>query len=147
MDYRTGRDVFDVVDGGQNTVGEVEITGAALVNRLDGDVNLLKHVSDDYTEEVADAAIGREKAADGGRATNWVVDAYETADKKFGDFLPTLTEDAGWEDLFSKGLPMTASNGTVWNCLGYVRENTNRIQGADELRRYATGVVFRRNTM
>ena len=121
VDYRTGRDVFDVVDGGQNTVGEVEITGAALVNRLDGDVNLLKHVSDDYTEEVADAAIGREKAADGGRATNWVVDAYETADKKFGDFLPKLTEDAGWEDLFSKGLPMTASNGTEWNCLGYVR--------------------------
>lgn len=143
VDYRTGRDVFDVVDGGQNTVGEVEITGAALVNRLDGDVNLLKHVSDDYTEEVADAAIGRGEAADGGRATNWVVDAYETADKKFGDFLPTLTEDAGWEDLFSKGLPMTASNGTKWNCLGYVRENTNRIQGADELRRYATGVVFR----
>ena len=123
VDYRTGQDVFDVVDGGQNTVGEVEITGAALVNRLDGHVNLLKHVSDDYTEEVADAAIGREEAADGGRATNWVVDAYETADKKFGDFLPTLTEDAGWEDLFSKGLPMTASNGTEWNCLGYVREN------------------------
>ena len=73
VDYRTGRDVFDVVDGGQDTVGEVEITGAALVNRLDGDVNLLKHVSDDYTEEVADAAIGREKAADGGRArrTGW----------------------------------------------------------------------------
>lgn len=143
VDYRTLQDEFDVVDGQQAVVGNVKIIGAALVNRLDGHVNLLKHVSDDYTEEVADAAIGREEAADGGYAVNWVVDAYETTDKKFGDFLPTLTKDAGWEDLFSEGLPMTASDGTEWNCLGYVRENTNRIQGADELRRYATGVVFR----
>lgn len=145
VDYRTKEEAFPVTDSQGQAVGEVTVLGAAIVNQLEGNVNLFKHVSpsEDYPQAVSEASVGRETAGADGMPTNWVVDAYPGKDKPFTCFLPTLTEGEGWERLFTDGVEKVASDGTAWRCLGYVRENTNPIRDAGELRRKATGVVFK----
>lgn len=148
VDYRTDpqtapQGVFSVTDGENTEVGEVTLLGAAIVNQAEGSVNLLKHVAADYTEDVAAATVGRE-TPQAGLATNWVIDALATTGKTFSSPLSTFTAETGWESRFSTGMTMVNStDNTSWNCLGYIRENVNRIQSAAERRRYATGVVFR----
>lgn len=146
VDYRTDETaapngVFSVANTEGVEVAQVTITGAALFNQVEGNVNLLKHVSTTFTETVADAAIGRETPQPSGAATNWVIDAIETTVKTFTDPLSTFAEGQNWENRFTTGVTMNTSDGT-WNSLGYIRENVNQIQSRDELRQYATGVVF-----
>lgn len=145
VDYRTRtvNGVFDVTDAGGQTVGQVTVEGAIVVNRLTGKENLFKHVAKTYPSTLAEAEIGRETVDGSGQAANWVVDAFPGGRKEFDLFLPTLSSHLGWADEFSTGFPMTDVGGTEWHCLGYVRENTNEISQAAELRQKATGVVFK----
>lgn len=146
VDYRTDKEVFPVTDREGNTVGQVTVRGAVVVNQLTGKTNLFKHVAEEYPDRVDAASIGRETEDEAGKATNWVVDAYSGEEKQsshFTHFLPDLSKkEPGWESSFSEGFAMTVE-GKPWHCLGYVRENTNVIQDADELWRKATGVVFK----
>ena len=147
VDYRTDETtapngVFSVTNTEGVVVGQVTITGAVLFNQVEGDVNLLKHVSPTFTETVADATVGRETPQPSGAATNWVIDAIGTTAKTFTHPLSTFTDGQDWENRFTAGVTMNDAHNVAWNCLGYIRENVNLIQSRDELRRYATGVVF-----
>lgn len=154
VDYRVDPQVTDgvlpVTDDEGNVVGQVTVTDAVVFNRLSPadyhlGVNLLKHVSDQFTEIPAEAAIGRETPVSGA-ATNWVIDADDTSVKNTSAnrfVVPLLNLSPYDYAYFTTGVAMQNADGSMWNCLGYVGENVNNVQSVDDLRHYATGVIFR----
>ena len=165
VDYQTNqKNNYDCTDG----IGSVTITGAAIINQLTAGTYLIKRVTQgNITDSVT--YLGDEEPADGGVATNYVIDPW-MADKTAANamlsdgntpfevngtkvnaaglynqetYYPTIPDGANpeaWADYCKKGTPMEDA-GDGWTRVGYTLENTTLAENTSTA--YNTGIVFK----
>lgn len=151
----------------EDNIGSVEITGAAIINQLTAGTYLIKRVTQDGSNNVT--YLGDEEPADGGVATNYVIDPW-MADKTAANamlsdgnapfevngtkvnaaglyeqetYYPTIPDGANpeaWADYCKKGTPMEDA-GDGWTRVGYTLENTTLAENTSTA--YNTGIVFK----
>lgn len=164
VDYQTNqKNNYDCTD----SIGSVTITGAAIINQLTAGTYLIKRVTQDGSNNVT--YLGDEEPADGGVATNYVIDPW-MADKTAANamlsdgntpfevngtkvnaaglyeqetYYPTIPDGANpeaWADYCKKGTPMEDA-GDGWTRVGYTLENTTLSENTSTA--YNTGIVFK----
>lgn len=165
VDYQTNqKNNYDCTDG----IGSVTITGAAIINQLTAGTYLIKRVTQgNITDSVT--YLGDEEPADGGVATNYVIDPWmavkTAANAMLSDgntpfevngtkvnaaglyeqetYYPTIPDGANpeaWADYCKKGTPMEDA-GAGWTRVGYTLENTTLAENTSTA--YNTGIVFK----
>ncbi len=133
VDYKVNSEFFTTDDG-----STVKILGAQLVNDFKKGEYLFKRVhATDVDATSGWEYLGNELPVNpSGDAENWVVDAYATTGKQTGDYNTPYSSFVPSADF-----PGNAST-TDFVLLGYTMENTNNVSD-DDLKKYATGVVFK----
>lgn len=152
----------------EDNIGSVTITGAAIINQLTAGTYLIKRVTQgNITDNVT--YLGDEEPADGGVATNYVIDPW-MADKTAANamlsdgntpfevngtkvnaaglyeqetYYPTIPDGANpeaWADYCKKGTSMKGA-GDGWTRVGYTLENTTLAENTSTA--YNTGIVFK----
>ena len=165
VDYQTNqKNNYDCTD----SIGSVTITGAAIINQLTAGTYLIKRVTQgNITDNVT--YLGDEEPADGGVATNYVIDPWmavkTAANAMLSDgntpfevngtkvnaaglyeqetYYPTIPDGANpeaWADYCKKGTPMEDA-GAGWTRVGYTLENTTLAENTSTA--YNTGIVFK----
>lgn len=153
----------------EDNIGSVTITGAAIINQLTAGTYLIKRVTQDgnITDNVTYLGDEKPAGADGGVATNYVIDPWmadKTAEnavlsnKPFDvngtkvnaaglyeqeTYYPTIPDGANpeaWADYCKKGTPMEDA-GAGWTRVGYTLENTTLAENTST--NYNTGIVFK----
>ena len=152
----------------EDNIRSVTITGAAIINQLTAGTYLIKRVTQgNITDNVT--YLGDEEPADGGVATNYVIDPW-MADKTAANamlsdgntpfevngtkvnaaglyeqetYYPTIPDGANpeaWADYCKKGTSMKGA-GDGWTRVGYTLENTTLAENTSTA--YNTGIVFK----
>lgn len=153
----------------EDNIGSVTITGAAIINQLTAGTYLIKRVTQDGSNNVTYLGDEEPAGANGGVATNYVIDPW-MADKTAANamlsdgntpfevngtkvnaaglynqetYYPTIPDGANpeaWADYCKKGTPMEDS-GAGWTRVGYTLENTTLAENTST--NYNTGIVFK----
>lgn len=153
----------------EDNIGSVEITGAAIINQLTAGTYLIKRVTQDGSNNVTYLGDEEPAGANGGVATNYVIDPW-MADKTAANamlsdgntpfevngtkvnaaglyeqetYYPTIPDGANpeaWADYCKKGTPMEDA-GAGWTRVGYTLENTTLAENTSTA--YNTGIVFK----
>lgn len=154
VSYPGGKDAFEIPSQapGAKTgeTDQVQILGAALVNKYAGKSYLFKQVT--QGTELTNPTIvylGNETVSDG-KATNYVLDPKTRTGKEAADFTAYYPELAGsgWAEgnlTFKEPSTETTSTGEgkQFGLLDYTAENVNPLTDAGRLPECATGVVFK----
>ena len=166
VDYQTNqKNNYDCTD----SIGSVTITGAAIINQLTAGTYLIKRVTQDGSNNVTYLGDEEPAGANGGVATNYVIDPW-TADKTAANamlsdgntpfevngtkvnaaglyeqetYYPTIPDGANpeaWADYCKKGTSMKGA-GDGWTRVGYTLENTTLAENTSTA--YNTGIVFK----
>lgn len=124
-------------------VADAQILGASVVNRYKDASYLFKQVADQL-EGVDYTSCGKENINASGQPTNWVIDpGTQSGIKAFDNPFLSLMTIPNWQnDAFTVGHPVSDGT-TTWHCVGYARENINEINSVADLRKRATGLVFK----
>lgn len=154
VSYPDGKGAFEIPsqapDAKAGEMDQVQILGAALVNKYAGKSYLFKRVTEgtDLTNPTI-VYLGNETVS-GGKATNYVLDPQTLIGKEAKDFTAYYPELAGskWGEnklTFQEPSAEITSTGEekLFGLLDYTAENVNPFTDAERLSKYATGVVFK----